>query len=206
MSRGRITTCVAFQNARIAVLSLTVALVGAPAFAAQPIDRAALTKGLVPVTGEKTRSLDLTVPFARDSAELTEAARRQLGELAAALSGERLKKYLVEIYGHTDASGPAKYNLKLSRARAAETVRYLVEQHGLDRKRFRHEGYGEERLLTGLAPDSPRQRRVEVVVIHHVTDNTEAAGARAKGEGGVTGGDGKNEQTPGERGGLRAVQ
>ena len=99
-----------------------------------------MTIGLVPVTGEKTRSLDLTVPFARDSAKLTKAARLQLDELAAALSGEKLRGFRVEVYGHTDASGSAEYNLKLSKARASETVRYLVERGGLDRRRFRHRG------------------------------------------------------------------
>ena len=96
MSRSKDAKGMNFRTAPAAAVLLSAALAGAPAFAAKPLDRAALTKGLVPVTGEKTRSLDLTVPFARDSAKLTEAARAQLAELAAALSGEKLRRFRVE--------------------------------------------------------------------------------------------------------------
>ena len=87
-----------------------------------------------------------------------------LAERGAALAGERLAPYDVGIYGHTDASGRAAYNLTLSQARAAAVVRYLVERFGFEAARFRHEGYGEERLLEGLAPNAAAHRRVEIVV------------------------------------------
>ena len=206
MSRGREAAGKTFQIAQIAALLLAAVLAVGPAFAAKPIDRVELTRGLVPVTGEKTRSLDLTVPFTRESAKLTEAARLQLDELAAALSGEKLRKFRVEVYGHTDASGSAEYNLKLSKARASETVRYLVERGGLDRRRFRHEGYGEERLRFGLDPRSPRHRRVEVVVVNEGFALPESAGTHSKEEGNVKKGDGSDGKTRGEGGGLRAVQ
>ena len=206
MSRGREAAGKIFQIAQIAALLLAAVLAVGPAFAAKPIDRDELTRGLVPVTGEKTRSLDLTVPFARDSAKLTKAARLQLDELAAALSGEKLRKFRVEVYGHTDASGPAEYNLKLSKTRAAETVRYLVERGGLDRRRFRHEGYGEERLLLGFPPNSPRHRRVEVVIINRSFALPESAEERSKEEDDAKKGDVSDEKARGEGGGLRAVQ
>ena len=206
MSRGREAAGKTFQIAQIAALLLAAVLAVGPAFAAKPIDRVELTRGLVPVTGEKTRSLDLTVPFTRESAKLTEAARLQLDELAAALSGEKLRKFRVEVYGHTDASGPTEYNLKLSKARAEETVRYLVERHELDPKRFRHEGYGEERLLWEFPPNSPRHRRVEVVVVNRSFTLPESAEERSREEGNVKRGDKGDEKTPGEGGGLRAVQ
>ena len=176
MRKGDMT----FRAVRILSLVLVATLLGGPIFAAEPIDRAELTGRLVPVTGERTRSLDLTVPFERDSAKLTKEAKLQLDELAAALSGEKLRKLRVEVYGHTDASGLAAYNLKLSKARAAETVRYLVERHGLDLKRFRYEGYGEERLLTGFAPRSTRNRRVEIVVVNNSSTISRGTGTRPK--------------------------
>ena len=190
-----------FQLIRILGLVLSMTLTGGLILAAEPIDRAELTDKLVPVTGDRTRSLDLTVPFARDSARLTKVARRQLDELAAALSSEKLRKFRVEVYGHTDASGPAEYNLKLSGARAAETVRYLVERRGLDRRRFRYEGYGEERLLAGLDPRSPSQRRVEIVVFSRSFTLSESVDTRSKEQG-----DAKDEKTQKEEGGLRAVR
>ena len=206
MSRGREAVGKTFQIAQIAALLLAAVLAVGPAFAAKPIDRDELTRGLVPVTGEKTRSLDLTVPFARDSAKLTKAARLQLDELAAALSGEKLRKFRVEVYGHTDASGSAEYNLKLSKTRVAETVRYLVERGGLDRRRFRHEGYGEERLLLGFPPNAPRHRRVEVVIINRSFALPESAEERSREEDEVKRGERSDEKTRGEGGGLRAVQ
>ena len=144
-----------------AVLCLGLAGVGAPALAT---DRDTLTGQLVPVTGEPSRSVDLAVAFAKNAADLTDVAREQLDELGAALAGEKLAPYDVGVYGHTDASGAAAYNLTLSKARAEAVVRYLVERFGLEAARFRHEGYGEERLLEGLAPNAAAHRRVEIVV------------------------------------------
>ena len=132
--------------------------------AGEEIGRAALIGRLVPVTGEDQRSVDLTVPFARGSADLTAKAQRQLTELAHALAGERLQGFEIGVYGHTDASGPADYNRTLSEARAAAVVRYLTERFALDAARFRHAGHGEDRLLDGIDPSSPRHRRVEIVV------------------------------------------
>ena len=127
-------------------------------------DRDTLIGQLVPVTGEMSRSVDLSVPFARNSASLTEAAREQLDELGAALAGERLKPYDVGVYGHTDASGPEAYNLTLSQSRAQAVVAYLVDRFSFRAARFSHEGFGEERLLEGLRPNAPAHRRVEIVV------------------------------------------
>ncbi len=147
-------------------LVVTVAIcLASPATASDaPIGRAELTGKLVPVTGDDARSVDLTVPFAKNSAKLTEPAREQLAELAAALAGEKLRGLEVGVYGHTDASGPAAYNRRLSELRAVAVVEYLVEGADLDRARFRHGGFGEERLLEGVDPHSPLHRRVEVVV------------------------------------------
>ena len=140
---------------------LGLAGAGAPALAT---DRDTLTGQLVPVTGEESRSVDLAVAFAKNAADLTDVAREQLDELGAALAGEKLAPYDVGVYGHTDASGPAEYNLKLSQARAEAVVRYLVEHFSFEATRFRHEGYGEERLLEGLDPNAAAHRRVEIVV------------------------------------------
>ncbi len=155
------------QVFRLAGLALTVFLVAGPVWwppEAATIGREELTGRLIPVTGEPQRSVDLSVPFARNSAELTATAREQLDELGAALAGAELKRFDVGVYGHTDASGRAAYNQKLSEGRAAAVAKYLVRRFSLDPQRFRHAGYGEERLLEGIDPESPRHRRVEIVV------------------------------------------
>ena len=157
------------QGLRLAGLGLAVFVVAAPVATNPTVPREELTSRLVPVTGEPQRSVDLTVPFARNSARLTATAREQLDELGAALAGETLKALQVGVHGHTDASGPAAYNQTLSEKRATAVVKYLVERFSLDRERLSHAGYGEERLLPDIKANSPRHRRVEVVVFAPVT-------------------------------------
>ncbi|MCY4550344.1 MAG: OmpA family protein [Defluviicoccus sp.] len=192
--------------ARVAAVGLAAAVCGAPVLVSAPLDRAELTTRLVPVTGDESPSVDLSVPFAKNSANLAQAARGQLDELAAALAGEKLRGFEVGVYGHTDASGPAAYNLKLSRARAAAVVGYLVDRHRLDGARFRHEGFGEERLLSGIDPNSPRHRRVEIEILSGrlgSSPDAETAPARP-GEAGTKDRDDETEDSG--SGGLQAIQ
>ncbi len=50
----------------------------------------------------------------------------------------------VKVESHADARGSDKYNMELSKRRAASTVNYLVE-NGIDKGRLTSEGYGESR-------------------------------------------------------------
>jgi outer membrane protein OmpA-like peptidoglycan-associated protein len=106
-------------------------------------------------------SIDLVVFFEFDSATLRRDARAQLGELCGALEADT---GTYSIIGHTDAAGADTYNLRLSRARAEEVVRYLVAACGLDSGRFQAFGLGEERLKDLVDPRSGTNRRVEIQV------------------------------------------
>jgi len=117
---------------------------------------------LIPITGD-FRSVDLDIRFRFGSAELTDSARRQLDALAGALASPELKDAKVAVNGHTDAVGSAANNRLLSEKRAQAVVQYLVRERGLAAGRFTAHGYGEERLLPDVAPDSGLQRRVQVV-------------------------------------------
>jgi outer membrane protein OmpA-like peptidoglycan-associated protein len=66
------------------------------------------------------------VTFAFNKADLTANSRPVLDDVAASLQKHPLLK--VEIQGHTDSTGPADYNLKLSDRRAASVRDYLIEQ------------------------------------------------------------------------------
>ena len=55
----------------------------------------------------------------------------------------------IGVYGHSDNKGGKAYNLKLSQARAAACLDYLVKQ-GIEQKRLQSEGYG---------PDKPSRRQ-----------------------------------------------
>ena len=107
-------------------------------------------------------SVLLQIEFRFDSAELVGSARRDLDRVAEALADPRLVDAPVVVEGHTDATGDAAYNRRLSRRRAAAVVTYLA-QRGVAPSRLASVGFGEERLLAEYAPTDGRQRRVEIV-------------------------------------------
>lgn len=55
-------------------------------------------------------------------------------------------KLIVEIAGHTDASGSDELNQKLSEQRAQSVANYLIE-HGIDKSRMRTVGFGEKQPI-----------------------------------------------------------
>ncbi len=72
----------------------------------------------------------------------------------------------IEISGHTDNKGSARYNKKLSEDRAKSVVTYLVE-HGIDPARLEAKGYGFDEPIATNDTDEGRQlnRRTEFMVI-----------------------------------------
>ena len=111
-------------------------------------DHNSILRGLAPVEYLPEHagrpSIDLDVRFRLGSAELTEAAMRQLDELAAAMRAEALAESRFLIAGHTDATGAAAYNLALSRRRADAVRSYLVHRHGIAETRLDTVGWAFE--------------------------------------------------------------
>lgn len=109
-------------------------------------------------------SVMLRVEFDLGRAELTEAGRQQLDELAAALArpAGSMDKGIFRIEGHTDSLGADDYNLRLSKERAEAVVAYLTEAHAVDPARLEVEGYGETRPATPDDTEAAINRRVEV--------------------------------------------
>jgi outer membrane protein OmpA-like peptidoglycan-associated protein len=68
-----------------------------------------------------------TVLFGLNAKVLSDEAKAQLDSFASSLSG--LNRYVVEVQGFTDKTGPAVYNDGLSQERAAAVARYLANQH-----------------------------------------------------------------------------
>ncbi|MBI5331333.1 MAG: OmpA family protein [Betaproteobacteria bacterium] len=99
-------------------------------------------------------------------AQLSEAARQSLDEFAARLKQEN-KNIYVEVQGHTDSSGSAKVNHKLSRQRAEAVQEYLTKVAGLPVHRVGVVAYGATRPLADN--DTPegraKNRRVDLVVL-----------------------------------------
>ncbi len=107
--------------------------------------------------------LGLPIRFEFNSDKLTEAARRQLDELAKALNGLVLQDVAFAVQGHTDSVGTRAYNRDLSRRRARSVKRHLVEEGRIEPVRLVALGLGEDYPLPGVVGDDPRNRRVEVV-------------------------------------------
>lgn len=100
--------------------------------------------------------------FAFDSAELQPEARGTVAE-----ASDRAVKdgtAVIQLAGHADRSGPAAYNLELSRKRAINTAAE-IRKRGVQ-SALEMEAYGETKPLVPTADGvaEPRNRRVEIVL------------------------------------------
>jgi outer membrane protein OmpA-like peptidoglycan-associated protein len=126
-----------------------------------PVTRGFTPRGLTRRDTEPAQSVNLNVPFARNSSALQPQAAAQLNELRAALTSPFLRKDRFVIAGHTDGKGDPRYN-KLLSLRRAETVKRFLVANGVDAARLQTAGFGAEQLLTPDDPEDPRNRRVEI--------------------------------------------
>jgi outer membrane protein OmpA-like peptidoglycan-associated protein len=96
------------------------------------------------------------VMFRFDSATLADEAKQKLDQIAQNAGG--MGRFVIEVQGFTDRSGPADYNLALSRRRADAVVRYLVDK-GIPLRRIHMIGLGETTptmaQMTGQAAVQP---------------------------------------------------
>lgn len=108
-------------------------------------------------------TIDLTIYFDFDSAEISPKAVPTLVELGKALTSEALKDTRFLLAGHTDAKGSNAYNLRLSQRRADAIRAYLATQFRVEDRRLLAVGYGEEQLKNTANPLADENRRVQVV-------------------------------------------
>lgn len=101
------------------------------------------------------------IQFEYNSTELTDDGKRQVRELATAMQNLSGQKFT--IIGHTDASGGDRYNLSLSERRALAVRTILSNQYDIGTSRLDSKGEGETSLLDANNPNSPKNRRVEVI-------------------------------------------
>lgn len=106
-----------------------------------------------------------TILFGFNRSTLTPEARRKLDALLAGLG--RSERYVLEVAGYADPSGPQDYNLALSRRRADAVVRYLVS-HEVPLRKIHVVGLGESSIGEGNGKPGPADRqaarRVEIKV------------------------------------------
>ncbi|RMH61639.1 MAG: OmpA family protein [Zetaproteobacteria bacterium] len=116
----------------------------------------------------KNENLKITmsneVSFAVDSAEINPAFYDTLDKVADIL--KRYSRTTIEITGHTDSTGSAAYNQRLSERRAEAVKAYLMRR-GVAGTRIHTFGAGETQPRASNATAAGRQlnRRVEMLII-----------------------------------------
>jgi OOP family OmpA-OmpF porin len=137
-----------------------------PPVAAAPAPAPAPAPFVAPVVAQpETRSMTLGADASFDSgkADLKPQGRAELDGLAAKLSAVKLDS--MTIVGHTDNTGKADYNQKLSERRAEAVKTYLVGK-GVDGSKIRTSGRGMAEPVADnkTSQGRARNRRVDVQV------------------------------------------
>jgi OmpA-OmpF porin, OOP family len=107
----------------------------------------------------KEEQVNVNVSFDFDSASLREDQKPKLAALCTALKQADVQ--MIRILGHTDSSGTAEYNERLSRLRAEEVKRHLVADCGYPEDRMEAQGVGERFPYDAEDPRADVNRRVE---------------------------------------------
>ena len=108
-------------------------------------------------------SVNIRITFDYNSDVLTYEGAAALKPLGLALRDERLKSFRFLVGGHTDAVGSDEYNQRLSERRARSVLEHLVVTYGVQPERLSSLGFGKRLLADAYRPDSPVNRRVEIV-------------------------------------------
>lgn len=108
---------------------------------------------------DKADQVNIKIKFDFDSASLRNDQKPQLATLCEVMKAVDVK--LFQIVGHTDSSGSASYNEKLSLLRAQEVKRHLVNECGIAETRLEAIGMGEAAPFNAADPRSDENRRVE---------------------------------------------
>jgi OOP family OmpA-OmpF porin len=100
--------------------------------------------------------------FDVDKTDLKPESRATLEEVAKLLKSDPSLR--IEVGGHTDNTGGADHNMKLSVGRAAAVVNALVGTYGIDKSRLQPQGYGDTKPVAPNDSDQGRakNRRVEL--------------------------------------------
>ena len=110
-----------------------------------------------------TLNMPGNITFKSDSAELDPSFFKVLNSVNVVV--KKYNKTVVEVAGHTDSTGAADYNQKLSERRANSVAQYL-ESQGLASNRVVTVGAGETRPVADNSTPDGRQanRRVELTL------------------------------------------
>jgi outer membrane protein OmpA-like peptidoglycan-associated protein len=105
----------------------------------------------------------LSLSFETGSATIIGDPHAALAEAAALMT--QYPETTVVIEGHTDSRGAAKYNQKISAARARAVAEVLIDDLGIDSTRVSTKGLGQTRPIATNATKKGRERNRRVIAI-----------------------------------------
>ncbi|MEO6299277.1 MAG: OmpA family protein [Paracoccaceae bacterium] len=114
------------------------------------------------VAMDSNAQVNIQIKFAFDSAALGDSEMTKLGALCDAIKASDIPQF--KIIGHTDSSGTDSYNQNLSKLRAEEVKRHLVDDCGIPDGKLVAVGVGEAFPLDAADPKADVNRRVEFQV------------------------------------------
>lgn len=138
---------------------LVLAPTNQEAAAATGTDTAPETKNTTYVELAPDEQVNIQISFDFDSASLRDDQKPKLSTLCKVMKSADIGGF--RIVGHTDASGSASYNERLSLLRAQEVKRYLSSDCGIEAERLEAVGVGEEFPIDKADPRGDANRRVE---------------------------------------------
>jgi len=103
-----------------------------------------------------------SVLFDRDRATLNEDAKNLLDELSKNVAANN--RFVIEVQGYTDKTGPVTYNVVLSQKRAEEVARYLTAKEKIPLRAIHMLGAGVAADEQKTREERKLSRRVEVKV------------------------------------------
>jgi len=113
------------------------------------------------VSHKQNPALGLPIKFGFDSAQILVESISLVDEIGRMLNLPSFANNKLVIEGHTDARGSEEYNRSLSERRANAVKRYLMENYNIDANKLFVTGLGESQPLSGMAPVSSMNRRVQ---------------------------------------------
>lgn len=103
-----------------------------------------------------------SVLFDRDRATLNDGAKQLLDELSKNVASNN--RFVIEVQGYTDKTGPVTYNVVLSQKRAEEVARYLTGKEKIPLRSIHMLGAGVASDEQKTREERKLSRRVEVKV------------------------------------------
>lgn len=151
----------AFQQQKTRGLVIVPSGAGSDAAQANPSQEtatvAAASEEYTPV--DRQSQINVQISFDFDSAALRADQESKLANMCTSM--KVMEGTVFQIIGHTDSSGSASYNERLSLLRAQEVRRHLISSCGIQENMLKAIGMGETAPFNESNPRADENRRVE---------------------------------------------